>query len=45
MKKKALDLIEGLSQEEIDEVIEFDDQTPEPIEGGAPVNPQLAMRK
>lgn len=45
MKKKALDLIEGLSQEEIDEVIEFDDQTPEQVDSVVPTNPQLAIKK
>lgn len=33
MKKKALDLIEGLSQEEIDEVLDYDENT------GADLNP------
>lgn len=49
MKKKALDLIEGLSQEEIDEVLDFDEQsgadlTP-PVDGAVPSpvarNPQV----
>lgn len=37
MKKKGLDLIEGLSQEEIDEVLDFDEQA-----GNAPVPPEGA---
>lgn len=42
MKKKALDIIEGLSQEEIDEIMDFDEQN-----GGSgeqvttPTNPQV----
>lgn len=45
MKKKALDLIDGLSQEEIDEVVDFDDQTPEAVDVPTPGNPALAMQK
>lgn len=48
MKKKALDLIDGLSQEEIDEVLDFDEQAiPEgtPVDGAVPSpfarNPQV----
>jgi len=38
MKKKALDLIDGLSQEEIDEVMNFEAQTP-PANPALPANP------
>jgi hypothetical protein len=45
MKKKALDLIDGLSQEEIDEVLDYDESTGAdlaPVEGEVPRNPQGA---
>lgn len=44
MKKKALDLIEGLSQEEIDEVLDFDEQAQETVpQEGAPVESPVDM--
>lgn len=48
LKKKALDLIEGLSQEEIDEVLDFDEQAQVNGEGdgtgeAVPTSPQPAV--
>lgn len=43
MKKKGLDLIEGLSQEEIDEVLDYDEQQPPMAPEGAPVESPVDM--
>lgn len=50
MKKKALDLIDGLSQEEIDEVLDFDEQAmktppPEGVPAESPVDMALKQQQ